>query len=323
MDGMDERFAAYEDCLLRATPGVDPEAVLTGYEFECLAASDRHVFAGTFDAGLLRSTDGEDWTTVLPDESVTAVEVDPLDPATVYAGTEPSRVYRSEDAGDSWTKCESFQALESKEFWRFPPRPETHHVRWLQRDPSHDGQLYAAVEAGALVRSDDGGETWTDRVPTGPYDTHGMATHPDRPDEAWLAAGDGHAHTVDGGETWEWPEAGLDRTYCWSVALDPGDPDTVVLSAATGPGAAHSPPGESKVFRRTANEEFSMAMSGLPDPDGLLRAVLASGDAAGELFAATNHGLYETTDAARSWNRLHEAWPDRLRRQTPSGLVVR
>lgn len=320
---MTDLFAAYEDTLLHASPGGEPNRVLDGHEFECVAASDRHVYTGTFDAGLWRSRDGEDWHTVLPDVAVTAVEIDPSDPDVVYAGTEPSHVYRSEDAGESWTECEAFLALESRDHWRFPPRPETHHVRWLERDPSDGGLLYAAVEAGALVRSPDRGETWTDRVPTGPFDTHGMATHPERPGEAWVAAGDGHAHTSDSGETWNWPEVGLDRTYCWSVALDPANPAVELVSAASGPRAAHSPPGESKVFRREGDGPFVAAMGGLPDPEGLLRPVLASGDAAGLVFAETNHGLFRSEDAGRSWRRLHEAWPDRLRRQAPAGLAVR
>lgn len=322
---MPELFAAYEDVLLGWSTDADeaPTVRLEDRAFETVAASDGHVFVGTFDEGLLRSRDGEDWTVVLPDSAVTAVEVEPHDPDTVYAGTEPSHVYRSTDAGETWVECDAFQDLESREYWRFPPRPETHHVRWLERDPTHEGRLYAAIEAGALVRSPDRGETWKDRVPTGPYDTHGMATHPDRPDEAWVAAGDGYAHTTDGGDTWDWPETGLDRTYCWSVALDQADPDTVVLSAASGPRAAHAPPGTSKVFRRTGDDPFEEAMDGLPGPDGLMRTVLDGGDTAGELYAATNHGLYHTTDAARSWTRLHDDWPDRLRTQAPSGLVVR
>ena len=320
---MPELFAAYEDTLLQAIPNAEPIVGLEGREFECVAVSDEFVFAGTFDDGLLRSSEGEEWDVVLPDASVTAVAVDPATPATVYAGTEPSHVYRSTDAGMTWMECESFQSLESKEHWRFPPRPETHHVRWLECEPSHSEKLYAAIEAGALVRSPDGGETWLDRVPTGPYDTHGMATHPDRSGEAWVAAGDGHAYTSDGGEKWDWPEEGLDRTYCWSVALDPANPDTVVLSAASGPRAAHSPPGESKVFRREGDEPFTEAMEGLPGPEGLMRTVLASGDAAGELYAATNHGIYQTTDAGRTWARVHDDWPGRFEEQAPSGLAVR
>lgn len=320
---MPELYAAYEDTLLRASPDAEPTPVLTDCEFECVTASNDAVYAGTFDEGLLRSRDSDEWEVVLPDAAVTAVEVDPFDPDIVYAGTEPSHIHRSVDAGESWSECEAFQDLESREHWRFPPRPETHHVRWLEADPVVEGRLYAAIEAGALVRSPDRGETWVDRVPTGPYDTHGMTTHSDRPDEAWVAAGDGHAHTSDGGETWEWPEEGLDRTYCWSVALDPQNPDIEVVSAASGPRAAHSPPGESTVFRREGDAAFEEAMDGLPEPEGLLRTVLASGDTAGEIYAATNHGIYRTRDAGRSWNRLHEEWPDRLRRQAPSGLTVR
>src|SRR5205085_1369558 len=39
-------------------------------------------------------------------------------------------------------------------------------------------RVFVAIEAGALVRTFDGGRTWRDRVRGGPYDTHTAVTHP-------------------------------------------------------------------------------------------------------------------------------------------------
>jgi len=89
----------------------------------------------------------------------------------VYAGTEPSAVFRSDTGGDSSVDLAGLRALPSADTWSFPPRPHTHHVRWIEADASVADRLFVAIEAGALVRTLDGGRTWLDRVRGGPYDT--------------------------------------------------------------------------------------------------------------------------------------------------------
>jgi len=96
-------------------------------------------------------------------------------PALLYAGTEPSAIYQSSDGGDTWHPLPGLLSLTSAGEWSFPLRPETHHVRQILSDPCFPLRLHVAIEAGALLRSEDGGETWRDRVPGGPKDTHTLA----------------------------------------------------------------------------------------------------------------------------------------------------
>ncbi len=323
-------YAALRDALLVLddADGWTARERFADHDLECVAASpdapDR-VFCGTFDAGLRRSTDGgETWERVgggVVGESVTAVTVSPHDPDEVWAGTEPSRVYRSTDGGGTWAERPGLTALPSSEEWYFPPRPETHHVRWITQDPHDPDRLAVSIEAGALVTSEDRGETWDDRVPSARRDNHTLATHPDAPGRMYAAAGDGYAETTDGGETWDDPHAGLDHRYCWSVAVDPGDPDTVVVSGASSAWTAHTPSHAQSYVYRTDGGEWERAMDGLPDPEGLLRAVLASGGD-GEFCALTNHGPFRSTDAGRTWDAIDVAWQDAYRGQAPRGLAV-
>jgi photosystem II stability/assembly factor-like uncharacterized protein len=102
----------------------------------------------------------------------------------VYAGTEPSALYASNDGGKSWEKLSGLNDLDSSDLWTFPPRPWTNHVRWIEIDANNSNYIYVAVEAGALVQSHDGGKNWIDRVKDGPYDTHTLRTHLKAPKRA-------------------------------------------------------------------------------------------------------------------------------------------
>jgi len=309
---------------------------LTAHTLECVAADVRRpgrAFVGTVDSGLQRTTDGgETWDQVLEaGDRVTSVTVSPHDPAVLWAGTEPSAVYRSTDGGSSWTERPGLTDLDSAERWSFPPRPHTHHVRWIAVARDDPDRLYVAIEAGAFVRSEDGGQSWRDHPEGARYDNHTIATHPDAPDRVYTAAGDGYALSPDRGETWNSvdqrstdtasgepraPQDGLDHRYVWSVAVHPDDPDIVVVSAARGARSAHSTAGESYVYR-TTGEGWERAMDGLPGPDGLARAVLSTdGDG---VLALTNHGLFRSTEGA-AWERVGP-WADACD-QVPRGLAV-
>ena len=327
-------YAAMRDALLVASgePGDwQTRERLVDHDLECVAvhpdAPDR-VFCGTFDAGLWRSEDGGDsWEQVGADtlqESVMSATVSPHDPDEVWVGTEPSRVYRSTDGGETWAEKPGLVDLPSAENWFFPPRPHTHHVRWIEVDPADSEHLYVGIEAGALVQTHDAGATWEDRVPDARLDNHSLTTHPDAPACAWAAAGDGYAETDDGGETWAHPHEGLGHRYCWSVAVDPADSGSILLSSASGARSAHTyETAESYLYRKEGDGAWvRLDDRGLPTGEGVLRAVLQSGARGGECFAINNRGIFWTTDFGDSWDRLALDWPERFESQTARGLAV-
>ena len=300
-----------------------PSVEFRAERLECLAASpDRpgRIFVGTVESGLQRSTDGgETFQRVAPDaidDRVTAVSVSPHGPDTVWAGTEPSRVYRSTDGGDSWEPRPGLTDLPSADEWSFPPRPHTHHVQWIEPDPHEPGRLYVAIEAGALVRTDDAGKTWQDRPEGARLDNHTIATHPNAPGRVFVAAGDGYAESGDGGDTWRYPQDGLDHRYVWSLAVDPADPDRQVVSAAAGARQAHRT-GQAFLYHRDGSGEWQRDMSGFPA--GSTRAVLDSWE--GAFYAVNDRGLFRRGTDGGQWTEL-TTWPAKWGGPLARGLSV-
>jgi hypothetical protein len=309
----------------RGNTGWRAELRLNGEEVQSLAADPLRpelVYGGTSGAGVFRSEDaGESWRPAnggLAHRKIMSLAVNPVERANgrgvVYAGTEPSSVFRSEDGGERWHELTGLTDLPSSNEWSFPPRPQTHHVRYIQPDPHVAGRLYVAIEAGALVRTDDAGRSWRDRVPSGPYDTHTLATHPAARNRFYSAAGDGYFESHDGGDTWQQPDEGLRHGYLWGIAVHPTDPETLVATAAAGPRQAHYEPAESTVYCRTAGGPWRESCEGLPRPQGRHVALVAAHPAEpGVFFLDWEVELYRSADGGRVWKRLEVEWPGNRR----------
>ncbi|MBV9047490.1 MAG: hypothetical protein JOY58_04435 [Solirubrobacterales bacterium] len=274
------------------------EQVLAGVSAQCVAAAGDRVLVGTQGQGALLSGDaGATWERVaLPERDVMSVAISPADGA-LYAGTEPSRLFVSR-AGGPWDELEALQAIPSRDRWSFPPRPWTHHVRWIAPDPHHAERLLVGIELGGLMYSADGGATFSDHRPGAKLDSHSLAWHPRVEGVAYQAAGDGAAGTRDGGLTWEAFDAGRELHYCWALAVEPADPERWYVSAASGPGAAHRRTGaRGRLYcwegrwRALALAENSMPYALIASDDQLI-----AGMAGGELL--------RSGDGGASWERI-------------------
>ena len=285
---------------------------------QCLAvdpADPDVVYAGLRTGGVRRSVDGgRSWVDcTLPEPGVFSLAVSAADGA-VYAGTEPSRLFRSDDRGESWSELEALLELPSRPNWSFPPRPWTSHVRWIAPSPHDADLLLVGIELGGLMRSTDRGQSWQDHRPGAQPDVHSLAWHPDAPGRAYEAGGGGAAFSTDAGETWQRADDGLDRHYTWSVAVDS---DCWYISASTGPYAAHGRRDpQARIYRQRDGEPWQPLTGGLPEPlPAMPYALLATTD--GRLLAGLADGqLWETRDQGESWSPL------RLTGDAPEALVA-
>ena len=187
---LDQRGAEWEVSTTLAVAGA-----------QCVAVDARRpelAYAGCRGGGVRRTSDGGlTWEDAgLPESDVFSVAVSAADGA-VYAGCEPSRLFVADD-GDSWRELEALQTIPSKPTWSFPPRPWTSHVRWIAPNPHEAGILLVGIELGGLMRSEDGGGSFSDHRAGAQRDVHALG------DRLFAGLRDGRLYaSPDGGDTWD------------------------------------------------------------------------------------------------------------------------
>jgi hypothetical protein len=317
-------------------PGVQPIA------FALDPSEPARAYCATYNRGLWRSEDaGETWLPVgtpqgffegpaggaIEPRETTFVSVDPVPQAdgrhAVWVGTEPSCLYCSNDHGDTFELVSALD-LPSRTSWSFPPRPRTHHIQCITH--TSDGCMHLAIEAGAMIRSRDGGRTFKDRLPDSPVDTHVLLTHPLAPRRLFAALGDAllrpgksFAESPDGGDTWVYSGKGLEAApYLYGLAIDPGNPENIRVAASQSPQRAHVQ-GEASIFRREADIWVEDA-EGFPRDQSLIPVLATHVDQSGIWFALSNLGVFSKEPTAKTWACMTR--PEDWRGMHPTALAV-
>ncbi len=204
------------------------------------------VLAGSYGQGIFRSTDGgATWASANDGLTATALRTfmaDPTQKGTIICGTEPGRAFRSTDGGKSWQEMEGIATIPSTPQWYLPYSPRAGALRNFYSPPGRPHRLFASIEVGGLLSSQDCGQTWT-MADTFDDDIHYIAGHPENPDVLWMAVGwaalkdrnvdrshlGGLARSDDGGQTWE---KVIERDYTRAVIVPPTRPSLVLAAPA-------------------------------------------------------------------------------------------
>ena len=286
---------------------------LEGLAVQCIAVDPRdpdRAFAGTFDDGAFRTADGgRTWEKVgagIPHGRVLSVTVSPHvenGKSVVFVGTEPSSVYRSTDDGASWQDLSALREVPSYDTWFFPPRPETHHVRWMAPHADDRDAMHVGIELGGVLYTRDGGKTFEDRHPDAVIDPHVLHAHSRVAERIYAIGGDGVSYSVDAGESWTRDTEGMDRDYTWGLAVDPEDPDLWYVSAAPSPFQAHGDgDAQGRLFRKRGDESWTaLAPTGSKEPLRVMPYALASPEP-GVLVVGMRKGqILMSDDAGDTW----------------------
>ena len=214
------------------------------------SAGDLVILAGSYGNGLFRSGDGgRSWQPVTEADGMTApaartIGPDPLNHGTIVCGTEPGRIFRSHDDGKSWRELDGLLDVPGYQEWYLPYSPRAGAVRNVYAPPGSQGRLFASVEVGGLLRSEDNGRSWS-ISPIGPNDDiHQIWGDPNDPDLLWGSLGyaalrsrqrddsspklGGVGRSRDGGKSWDV----LHTDYTRSTIVPPSHPDLVLAGPA-------------------------------------------------------------------------------------------
>ncbi len=218
-------------------------------EVTSVIARERVILAGTTD-GLYASEDaGMTWvekSNGLAYRHIRWLAYHPDVSDFELAGTEPAAIFVSRDGGESWHGRDEVEQLRKQFGWWLPYSSAAGCVRGFA---VHGRRLYAAVEVGGLLRSDDAGATWQlaagshgrpefGRPPGGFIhpDVHAVAVHPTAADLVFAPTGGGFYVSEDGGTTWQ---CRYDNCYTRAVWANPGNPYHLILGLAAGPDGQH------------------------------------------------------------------------------------
>ena len=291
------------------------EYPLPDQDVRCLAADMLNrdvIYAGTQGNGVLRSSNaGKTWRSVgLAGQIVKALAVSRTQPGTVYAGTKPALLFVSRDRGASWTELESFRRIPSRWFWFSPAeKPYTAYVQAIALSPTNPGTVVVGIEAGAVARSSDCGQSWTGHCRGALRDCHSLTFHVTHGDWVYEGGGTGAGVSVsrDGGATWKQPREGLDRHYGWAVAADPMHPEVWYASVSSSPMKAHSENNaQAAIFRSIGGAPWRPLAGGLPQPlNHMPYALLTDPTAPGHVYTGLSNGeVWHSTDHGDTWHQL-------------------
>lgn len=337
---IDAFIATTGDGLARATRGADDtwtvDRLLPGEHARCIAADPHNagrLFTATDARGVLRSDDrGTTWTAVgLAGLHVRALVVSATEPNTVYAGIRPVDLYVSRDGGDTWEELPALRRM--RRWWWFSPAesPPKPYVQQIALSPTEPGVMLAGIEFGAVMRSEDGGLSWSTHRKGAVRDCHMLTFHATDGDWAYEGGGGGAAFSRDAGRTWTQPQrmtlrgmwmqtvgaklqddaratSGLDRFYGWAVGADPAQPNVWYFAAAPNPGQAHGHDGNAQaaIYRHNGEGHWQRLAGGLPQPlEYMPYALITDVDAPGHVYAGLSSGeIWHSADHGDHWTSL-------------------
>jgi photosystem II stability/assembly factor-like uncharacterized protein len=284
------------------------------------------IFAGVHGEGLYRSFDGAaTWETGMPGLTVPHVFSLTYDrraeALTLYAGTEPARLFRSRSLGDSWEEVPGLATAPARDKWWFPAPPHIAHVKHVAVDPRDERVIYVCVEQGALLKSSDGGERFEqllfeDSGCRYNNDAHRIVFNPQNPDEIYLDGGDGIFRSLDAGRSWEHVATPSMRVaYPDHLYLAPDDPRTVFAVGGGDPPNIWRSSGDAKstIVRsldcgRSWHQIGGGVLSSLPG--NLEAATLVAWPGGYGFFAGSTDGeIFCSLDRGERWARIADSLP--------------
>ena len=244
----------------------------------------------------------------------------PDEPATWYVAVGSGGVWKTENAGTTWTSL--FDGQGSYSIGSLGADPSDPHTIWVGTGENHGGR-HNGFGDGIYV-SDDGGASWEKKGLEESEHISKIIVHPDDPDTIWVASQGplwspggqrGVFKSTDGGETWENTLSSGEYTGATDLVIDPRNPDrlyaamwqhhrTVAAYVGGGP--------ESGLWKsEDGGETWTELTTGLPDGNMGKTGLAISPVNPDVLYAAIEldlreGGVWRSDDRGGSWTKMSD-----------------
>jgi len=239
---------------------------------------------------------------------------------TVYAGIEDAALFRSTDAGKSWTELAGLRQHPSGPKWQ--PGAGGMCLHTILFDPSDPKRIFIAISAAGAFRSDDAGTTWkpinrglkSEQIPDPNAEVghcvHRLAMHPSRPGVLFMQKHWDVMRSDDAGDSWREVSGNLPTDFGFPIDVHAHEPETIYVVPIKSDSEHIPPDGKLRVYRsRTGGNEWEALTNGLPQHDcyvNVLRDAMAvdSLDSCGIYFGTTGGQVYASADAGDNWSAI-------------------
>ena len=247
------------------------------------------------------------------------------EPGVVYAGVSPAALFRSEDAGETWSEVTGLTAHPTRERWH--PGAGGLCLHSIQLDATNPLRMFVGISAVGVFRTDDGGATWQTmnrgtRAEFQPekYPEYGQCVHkllmaPGASDVLFQQNHCGVYRSTDAGASWEEITAGLPSDFGFPLGVHPRDPQTIYVLPLQGAEFRCPPEAKLRVFRtRDGGRTWQALTEGLPQNDAfasVLREGMAvdAGDPVGIYFGTNTGKIFSSIDEGDTWRLLADDLP--------------
>jgi photosystem II stability/assembly factor-like uncharacterized protein len=252
---------------------------------------------------------------------------DPKAKGTLWCGTAPGGVFRSNDAGESWELVRSLWDQPDRRKWvgGGTDWPAPHSIAVDPRDPKH---VRIAISCGGVWATPDDGRTWAQTghglrsdylppdqayIPDG-QDAHRMVQSPGRPDHFWIQHHNGIFRSTDSAKSWTEVKDVKPSAFGFAVAVHPQDGDTAWFVPGNKDEQRVAPSGAVVVTRtRDGGKSFDQLRNGLPQEhayDLTFRHALDIDKTGNRLaFGTTTGSLWVTENQGDAWETVGEHLP--------------
>ena len=247
------------------------------------------------------------------------------EPDVLYCGVEPSALFESHDAGDSWTPVRGLLEHEHRKQWQ--PGGGGLCLHTILLDPNERSRMLVAMSTGGVYRTDDGGRSWRarnvgvraqflpDKYPEFGQCVHKVVHHPRRPGRLFLQNHWGLYRSDDWGDSWHDIANGVPSDFGFAMQMHPHDVNTVYAVPIEADTFRCVPEAKLRVYRtRDAGASWEPLAKGLPQRgayETVLRDALAADtlSPAGVFFGTRSGKLYGSADDGESWQEIADALP--------------